>query len=273
MRHETIAEEVRFSGDGRPVDALLVRPSTAGPHPALVLIHEIWGLDGHIRDVAGRFAAQGYVTLAPDLYTGPLREAMRPENIVAGMQLLRQAPPEVQRDPSRLRERLAELPEETRRAVGTLMEVMSPARRESFARDLVGAVGYLRGRPEVDPGRVGSLGFCMGGGLSARLTTLSPELRASVIFYGENPPLDAVPAIRAAVLGLYGGEDRRITDTVPDLVRAMAEAGRRFEHHIYPGAQHAFFNDTRAATYHAEAARDAWQRVLAFLGAELAVGS
>lgn len=273
MSREAITEDARFPGDGRPVEALLVRPATAGPHPARVLIHEIWGLDEHLRDMVRRFAAQGYVMLAPDLYTGPLREAMKPENVVAGMQLLRQAPPEVQRDPSRLRERLSELPEETRRAVGTLMEVMSPARRESFTRDLVGAVGYLRGRPEVDPGRVGSLGFCMGGGLSARLATLSPELRACVIFYGENPPLDAVPAIRTAVLGLYGGEDRRITDTVPDLVRAMAEAGKRFEHHVHPGAQHAFFNDTRAATYHAEAARDACQRVLAFLGAELAAAS
>lgn len=272
MSGDLSTEEVVFTGDGRPVEAVLVRPRDPGRHAALVLIHEIWGLDDHIRDVARRFAEQGYVTLAPDLYTGPLREAMKPEKILAGMQLLRQAPPEVQRDPGLLRARLAELPAETARAVETLADVMSPRRRESFARDLAGAVAYLRGRPDVEPSRVGSLGFCMGGGLSARLATLAPELRACVIFYGENPPLEAVPAIRAAVLGLYGGEDHRITDTVPELARAMAEAGRRFEYHVYPGAQHAFFNDTRP-TYHPEAARDAWRRVLDFLGAELGAGS
>lgn len=268
---EVTSEEVVFRGQERPVEALLVRPEEAGRHPALILVHEIWGLDDHIRDVARRFAAEGYVTLAPDLYTGPLREAMQPEKIRAGMEFLRQAPPEVQRDPALLRERLAGMPPERARALETLMDVMSPGRRDAFARDLLGAVAYLRARPEVDPERLGSLGFCMGGGLSARLATLSPDLRACVVFYGENPPLEAVPAIRAAVLGLYGGEDARITETVPELARAMAEAGKRFTYHVYPGARHAFFNDTRP-TYDAAAAAYAWRRVLDFLGAELGRG-
>ncbi len=261
-------KDVTYAGPNGPVSGRLVVPDGRGPHPALIVVHEIWGLDDHIRGVARRFAEQGYLSLAPDLYTGELHEAMTPANIMAGMQFLRQAPPEVQRDPSRLAERMAQFTPEQQRAMRTLMEVMGPRRREGFAQDLRAALGYLRGRDDVDPARVGCLGFCMGGGLTGRLATIAPELRAGVIFYGENPPLDEVPRIQGALLGLYGETDRRITDTVPDLARAMARAGKPFEYHVYPGAAHAFFNDTRPS-YQAEAAQQAWERVLAFLGREL----
>ena len=262
-------EQVTLVGDGRPLNGFVAAPAGRGPFPALVVIHEIWGLDDHIRDVTRRFAAAGYLALAPDLYTGELAEAMSPANIMAGMQFLRQAPPEVQRDPRVLQERIGDLDPAERRALLTLMRVMSPEQRSAFAHDLVGAVGYLGGRPDVAASRLGSLGFCMGGGLSAHLATMSPQLRACVIFYGDSPPLDAVGHIRAAVLGLYGGEDRRITDTVPALAAALAAAKVPFAYHVYPGARHAFFNDSRPATYDAAAAADAWQRVLDFLGREL----
>jgi carboxymethylenebutenolidase len=257
-------EEVRFAGDQRDLDGYLILPDGQGSHPALIVIQEIWGVDDHIRDVCHRLAQLGYAALAPDLYTGELKEAMRPENITAGMAFMRQAPPEVQRDPSRLGAVLAERSPEERRALTTLIAVMSPERRTSFARDLVGAFGYLASRPEVDPDRIGSLGFCMGGGLSFRLATLKPRLRACVVFYGENPPADGIAAIQAPVLGLYGAEDTRITDTLPDLVGQMEAAVKSFEHHIYEGAPHAFFNGTRP-TYRPEAAADAWRRALAFL--------
>ena len=103
----------------------------------------------------------------------------------------------------------------------------------------------------------------MGGGISGILATLSPELRASVIFYGQNPPLEHVSDIHASVLGLYGGDDPRITDKVPGFVEAMEEAGKDFGYHVYPDAPHAFFNDTRP-NYRPEVAQDARQRVLAF---------
>ncbi|HVA89920.1 MAG TPA: dienelactone hydrolase family protein [Chloroflexota bacterium] len=263
-------EEVRFGGEQRDLDGYLVLPDGERPHPALIVIQEIWGVDDHIRDVCRRFAQAGYAALAPDLYTGELKETMRPENIMAGMAFMRQAPPEVQRDPSRLGAALAERTPEERRALTALMSVMSPERRAGFARDLVGAFGYLASRSEVDPERIGSLGFCLGGGLSFRLATLEPRLQACVVFYGENPPVAAIAAIQAPVLGLYGAEDMRITDSVPDVVRHMAAAGKSFEHHIYEGAPHAFFNDTRP-TYRPEAAGDAWSRTLAFL--ELRLGA
>ena len=262
---------VSFPAAGRPVDAYLARPGAGGARrPAIVVVHEIWGLVPHIEDVARRFADRGYVALAPDLYTGELREAMAPSNIRVGMLFLRQAPPEVQRDPAKMGKLLEERTPEERKALGALMRVMSPEQRRAFGSDLVAATRYLRDRPDVDPDRIGSVGFCMGGGLSGLLAVLDPMLRACGFFYGENAPLDRVSEIRAPVLGLYGGTDARITTTVPELEVAMQRAGRPFEYRIYPPAGHAFFNDGRKETYHADAAADAWQRVLSFFGRELA---
>lgn len=261
---------VSFDGASRAIDAYLARPAAGGPpRPAVVVVHEIWGVVPHIEEVARRFAERGYVALAPDLYTGELREAMAPSSIMAGMAFLRQAPPEVQRDPAKLGDLIAERTPAEQKALRALMRVRSPEQRRAFGIDLLAATRYLRRRGDVDPDRIGSVGFCMGGGLSALLAVLDPKLRACVIFYGENPPLDRVAEIRAPILGLYGGTDARITDTVPEFEAAMRKAGRPFEHRIYPGAGHAFFNDGRKETYHAEAAADAWQRTLSFFGREL----
>jgi carboxymethylenebutenolidase len=255
---------VSFPGNGRTVDGYLALPDGDGRAPAIVLIHEIWGLDEHIRDVARRLAGQGYATLAPDLYTGAWREVMQPERIMAGMAFLRQAPPEVQRDPARMREVLASRSPEERRALETLMQVMAPQQRSAFADDLTGAVRFLAGLDGVEPTRIASLGFCMGGGLSGLLATRVPELWKAVIFYGEHPPLDRIKDIQARVFGIYGGRDYRITDLVPEFQRAMEEAGKPFTYKVYGGAQHAFFNDTRPS-YDAAAAADAWLEVLRFL--------
>jgi carboxymethylenebutenolidase len=261
-------QEVRFVGSDRELDGYLALPDGDLPFPAVIVIQEIWGLDDHIKDVARRFANEGYVALAPDLYTGEWREVMSPERIAAGMAFLRNAPQEVQRDPSKLESALAEKPQEERDATKMLAAVMSPNQRFSFAEDLLGAVEYLESRPEVDGDRIGSIGFCMGGAVSGYLATLSPDLRAAAIFYGQNPPLERIPDIQARVLGIYGGEDHRITDTVPELAEAMERAGKGFEYHIYPGTPHAFFNDDRQ-NYREEAARDAWLRVLAFFNETL----
>ncbi len=258
------AQMVSFPGGGRNLDGYLALPDADGPHPAIIVIHEIWGLDEHIKDVARRFAEQGYVALAPDLYTGEWRDAMRPENITAGMMFLRQAPADVQRDPAKMMETLSTRSPEEQKALKTLMQIMSPEQRGTFAAELGGAVQYLRERGEVSAEQVASLGFCMGGGLAIRVATLVPELWKTVIFYGDNPPLEQVPAIQARVFGIYGGQDRRITDSVPDFQRAMEAASKPFTYKVYGGAQHAFFNDTRPM-YSPDAAADAWREVLSFL--------
>jgi len=127
-----------------------------------------------------------------------------------------------------------------------------------------------RRRRAADPKSIASIGFCWGGARSFLLATANDRLRAAVVFYGTTPPLDRLSAISCPVLGIYGEKDERITARVPETAEAMKKAGKVFESKIYPGAQHAFFNDTSAERYHAEAAKDAWALTLKFLRARLA---
>ncbi len=260
---------VRIPSGDREIDCYLAIP----PHPktslpAVVVIHEIFGADEHIRDVARRFAAEGYVGAAPNLFSGELQHILTPPNIALAMQALAQAPPDLRQDPSKMSAFIATQPSERRPVLEALGRVRDARAQAGFARDLVAVTRFLARLPEVDPERIGSVGFCFGGGLSARLATQDPELRAAVIFYGQNPPLADVPGIHADVLGLYASEDPGITGTVPELEQAMRSAGKHFEHHVYPGAKHAFFNDRRP-NYHEASAKDAWPRVLGFFGPRL----
>ncbi len=261
------AELITFAGGKRELEGYLVFPDKPQPSPAVIVVHEIWGVDDHIKGVARRFAQEGYVALAPDLYSGEWRDAMKPDKIMAGMMVLRDAPPEVQRDPARMAEVLATRSPEEQKALQTLMRIMSSQQRQTFAEELVGASQYLATRPEVDADRITSMGFCMGGGLAIHMATKTPDLWKTVIFYGENPPLDQVPAINAKVFGIYAGKDRRITDLIPEFQKAMEESGKAFTYKVEGGTQHAFFNDTRPM-YNKEAAEDAWQEVLRFLAKE-----
>ncbi len=261
----TAEREISLKCDGHAIDCFLAFPP-GGPrrHAAVVVIHEIFGVDDHIRAVARRFAAQGYVAAAPNLFTGEIQSFLTPANIGLAMKALAQAPPDLRRDPTKFAAFTATQPAESRPILEAFGKVTNPVVQAGFARDLHGVTRELRQLPEVDPARVGSLGFCFGGAMSARLATVDPELRAAVIFYGQNPPLEDVPRIRAAVLGLYGAEDPGITGTVPLLAEAMKRSGKSFESHVYPGAKHAFFNDTRP-NFHGESAAGAWDRVLRFL--------
>ncbi len=262
--------EVHVRTAQREIDCFLAFPEAkGGKRPAVVVIHEIFGPDAHIRDVAHRFAAEGYVAAAPNLFTGELQHLLTPANIGLAMQSFAQAPPDLRRDPAKLAEFAATQPPDRRPILEAFGRVSSPPVQAEFAQELLAVTRYLRSLPEVDGHRVGSVGFCFGGAMSARLATVDPDLRAAVIFYGQNPPLDDVPKIRADVLGLYGSEDPGITATVPQLAAAMKAAGRSFDYHVYPGAKHAFFNDTRPSNYHADSAKDAWPRILRFFDARL----
>jgi carboxymethylenebutenolidase len=259
-------KELQIQGDGREIDCYTVFPEGAAdgpPRPAVIVIHEIFGPDAHMRDVCQRFARLGYVAAAPDLFTGDLHRLLTPANIGLAMQAFAQAPPDLRRDPAKMAAFAETQPPERRPILAAFGRISQPPVQEGFARDLLGVARYLRTLPEVDPKRIGSVGFCFGGAMSARLAIVDPELRAAIIFYGQNPPLDAVPRIGARVLGLYGAEDPGITQTVPLLAEAMKTAGKRFDYHVYPGAKHAFFNDTRP-NFQKESAADAWTRVVAF---------
>ncbi len=253
-----------YPSGAREIDVHLAIPEGAAtPRAAVVVVHEILGRDAHMLDVAGRFAKAGYVAAAPELLPADVRARLTPAGVGAAMASLAGAPPDLRRDPARLAAFAATQPEERRPVLEALARVSGPSAHAAFARDLRALTPYLASRPEVDGARLGAVGFCFGGGLVGRLATIEPALRAAVVFYGQNPPLEEVGNIRAAVLGLYGGEDPGITSTVPDLERAMRAADKHFELHVYPGARHAFFNDTRP-NYHGPSAEDAWTRVLAF---------
>lgn len=217
---------VEFQG-GNPLRktlGFLARPTQSGKYPAVIVIHEIWGLDEHIKDVANRLAREGYVALAVDLFD---------RKIVSKL-------------------------EEGREVRQTLTE-------EKILGDLNGGFNYLKTLEYVKPSRIGSIGFCMGGGLSLQLACRNPELAAAVIFYGRNPtPIDLVQNIRCPILCNYAGADMSITEQDIELLKqALVKYRKKFDIKVYPGASHAFFNDTRER-YDPEAAKDSWERTLKF---------
>ncbi len=215
---------VSFSHEATRVLAYLARPRNRAQAPGLVVVHENRGLVEHIKDVARRFAKVGYVALAVDLasHEGGTDRFEDPAQVTA---LLGRTPP------------------------------------EQLVAMLVGGVQYLAQQPFVRSDRLGAVGWCFGGGMTWRLATASPALRAAVPFYGPNPPLDQVPRIRAAVLGIYAGRDERINQGIPALREALQRAGVVHELVIFPDVDHAFFNDT-GPRYNPQAARQAWERAL-----------
>ena len=207
----------------KPV-GFLARPKNAGRYPAVIVIHEIWGVVDHIKDVSRRLANEGFVALAVDLFGGKTISSLE--------------------EGRRLREELSE---------------------ERIMEDLKGAFDYLQSLEYVQPKRIGSIGFCMGGGLSLLLACHNRELAAAVVFYGRNPsPIDLVKNVQCPILGNYAGADMAIKEADINLLKeALTKYGKVFDLKVYHGAPHAFFNDTRES-YRPEAARDAWMRTLDF---------
>jgi carboxymethylenebutenolidase len=141
--------------------------------------------------------------------------------------------------------------------------LLSNASPDQQVGDFRAGMTYLQGLAYVRPDRIGMTGFCFGGGITWRAATKIPELRAVVPFYGPNPPLEDVPNVRAAALAIYGEKDARITGASGALEAAMKQNNKTYEKIVYPNADHAFFNDT-GPRYNADAARDAWAKMLAW---------
>ena len=215
---------IEFRSNGGSAQGYLALPES-GRGPGVVVIQEWWGLVPHIKDVAERFAAAGFVALAPDLYHGDV----------------------------------ARSPDEA----GKLMMALNIDQTE---RDLRGAVQHLLNHEATTGARVGTVGFCMGGVLSLYAASKNEQVGACVVFYGIHPKVEPdFDSLRAPVLGLYAERDGMVP---PEAVRALEERVRRhgksIETHIYPGTDHAFFNDTRPEVYDADAAADAWRRTIEF---------
>jgi carboxymethylenebutenolidase len=215
---------VSYRSDGEEVSGFLVVPEGKGPFPAIVVIHEWWGLNEQVKRKARELAKEGYVTLAVDLYRGKVTD-----------------------DPEEAHELLRGLPED--RAI----------------RDLLSAVSYLKTLPNVKKDKIGSIGWCMGGGFSLSLAVNSPELAACVVYYGRLiTDREQLKRIKAPILGFFGEEDRGIpVSSVRAFEKTMKELGKEVTVYIYPNAGHAFANEERPS-YNPEAAKDAWAKTLSF---------
>jgi carboxymethylenebutenolidase len=224
------------------------------------------GLTGHIKSVADRFAEEGYVAFAPNLFSRPgLAEVMTPSNVGEAMQFMMTIPRDKWSDQAYIQQAASQLPQEKRERLQRVRSTMfGGLPKDSLTQDLVKAVDYVNAQDFVQPGKITSVGFCFGGGMSINLACHDTRLAACVIFYGENPnPIELVENITCPILGNYGAEDMRINAHLDELVKAMVTYKKDFEMRIYPNAGHAFFNDT-TPMYNKVAARDAWERVLRF---------
>ena len=151
---------------------------------------------------------------------------------------------------------------------GKLMMAMNI---ENTEKDLAGAISYLKSHPLNSTGKVGTVGFCMGGALSLYAASKNKNVSACVVYYGGHPKVHPdLPALEAPVLGLFAERDGFVTvASVRDLERKLAGLGKDFEFQVYPGVDHGFFNDERPEVYNRTAAEDAWKRTLNFFSRHL----
>jgi carboxymethylenebutenolidase len=244
------AEELTYPGAGDDaVNAYIVRPADAGTLPAMIVIHEAGGLGEHIRDVANRVASLGHVTLAVDLYT---REG---------------GPPPF--EPEAIMARLFSMSDAT------------------VLGDLEAAADLLRGRGDVS-GRVGCIGFCMGGRYTLLFACSSDRLDAAVDCWGgfidratfdeqatatrPLPPLELAPRLHCPLLAAVGAEDHNPSPAIGEQLLELAlQSGMEVQVDVYEGAGHAFFADYRP-TYRPAPAAQLWERIVPFLARHLAAG-
>lgn len=225
---------------GRLLPLYVARPQGRGPHPALVIIMEIFGVNSHMQSVTRRFAEAGYVGVCPDFFYR-LEERTKPYSDLQGAFALRH----------------------------TLYD-------DKMIEDISRAVAYLKQDASVKPKGLGIIGYCMGGRFSYLAAARLDDFAAASVYYGGGivggeinervpiEPLKLASQVRCPVQGLWGSEDQSIpVANVHRLEEALNAAGAPTEFKIYQGAGHGFFCEDRPA-YHAEAAADAWPRTLAF---------
>ncbi len=209
---------------------LALPASPPGKLPAVIVVHENRGLNGHIEDVARRAALAGFVAFAPDFLS---RSGGTPAD-----------------------------QDQARDMIGKLDQ-------DGVVADARAVIAFLE-KHEATNGKVGIVGFCWGGGVVGRVAAAAPELDAGVVFYGRVPPAEAVPNIKAPLLLNYAGKDDNVNAGIPGFREALDKAGVRYELQTYEGAQHAFHNDTSEARYDAAAAKLAWERTVEFFKRNLA---
>lgn len=222
-------QRIKYPVEKGEMQAYLARPKGKEKSPAVIVIHEIFGLTAHIEDVARRMALEGFLAIAPDALSPSGGTAANSSDIMGKMRQLDYA---------------------------------------ATVKNFAAAVRYLKTHPQTT-GNVGCTGFCWGGAMTNQVAVNSPELKAAVPYYGNAPAAEDVPKIKASMLCHYAGEDARINEGIPGFEAALKKAGIEFQIHMYEGAQHGFNNDSSPQRYHKEAAELAWKRTVAFFKQKL----
>ena len=223
------SEVVNWDGAHGAMRGYIVKPEgtmSGAILPGVLVIHENRGLNDHIRDIARRIALEGFVALAPD-FLSPMGGTPTNE------------------DKSR--------------------EMIGKLDARELGENLVASAEYLRDQSFQTVNGLGAVGFCWGGGAVLRLAVDDPDMEAVVAYYGQQPPAEDVPSIKAKLLLHYAGLDDRIDAGIPAFRAAMDRAGTDYKLFVYDGVNHAFNNDTSAARYDKKAAQLAWERTIAFL--------
>ncbi|HUD10187.1 MAG TPA: dienelactone hydrolase family protein [Candidatus Saccharimonadales bacterium] len=235
---------------GKTVSAYYVASEGNDVRPAVILIHEVWGLADHIKSVAERLNGEGFTVLAPDLLSNTELEPLITPELVSDMM-----------DSDKRATRQVEM----RAAMAPLS---SPAFAEATVEKLQACYEFLHTKPGV--GKIGVIGFCFGGTYSFALAAHEPELAAAVPFYGHcHSSVDELAKVKCPILAFYGEQDHNLIDALPELEANMKQAGVNFVDKIYKDTGHAFFNDQNKATYNEVAAKDAWPRAISFLRSHL----
>jgi carboxymethylenebutenolidase len=229
-------EWVEVKNGTRTVRCFVVYPQVKDPAPAILVIHEIFGLTDWARGVADQLAEAGYIAIAPDLLSG-MGEGKGGTSAFSD------------RD--------------------SVMSAVSALPADQVTGDLNAAADYIKAQPSCN-GKLAVAGFCWGGGQSFRFACNRNELKAAYVFYGP-PPTDAgqMEKINCPVYGFYGGNDSRISSTVPKTEKLMKAAAKTYEPVIYKGAGHGFMRSGEqpdAEVPNRLAHDDAWERWKTLLG-------
>ena len=217
--------EVSYRGKAGNLKAYVAHPKRDGSHPAVIVVQEWWGLNDNIKDIARRFANEGYFAIAPDLYS-------RQGNKVAS-------------DPN------------------TAAQLMGGLKTPDGIEDLKSTIGWIRAQNDTRSSKIGITGYCMGGSYATLLPCESKEISAAAPFYGEIPSDEKIKNLNCPIFYAYGANDGWIQrKDVERLAENLKKFGKQGAVKIYEGCDHGFFNDTRKDVYAPDAAKAAWQHTL-----------
>lgn len=221
---DLFTERITYPGINGDMQAYVARPKKDKKYPAVVVIHENRGLNAHIEDVARRAAKAGFLAIAPNALSS-----------------------------------LGGTPENADEARSKFQQLKAEDNLQNFIK----VFDYLPGRKDCN-GKYGCVGFCWGGAMSNNLAVNVPSLKAAVAFYGRQPAATDVSKIKAAIQLHYGEMDEGVNKGIAAYEEALKNNKITYELYMYPGAQHAFHNDTAPTRYNETAARLAWQRTIDF---------